>query len=143
MENISFNSFDSEKKIYTSLSFSIRIDATLPFPDLQNKVEEILGCKFVNKKFYGEYLLVGDLLGMRVLLSEWRGLERKKTYQLHGIADDPKLFPDETNTTVNSIDISPAIITLLYVYGAGNWRIPSKEEIIAEAENASNDNWDQ
>lgn len=142
MEETSINFPLDEKRNYSLLSFSIRIDASIPLAELQKQIENTLSCQLVYEEFYGTDVLAGYLLGMKIALSKWRGIERKETYQLHGIADNEKLVPNEFDLNVDYIDISHAIITLLYANGAGNWRIPSKEEIIAESEYEENDEWD-
>ena len=121
----------------TVLGFSIRIDATAPLSEMQSLVEQALGCTLVEAQYHGTPILMSELLGMRILLSRWRGLNRVETFQLHGVVNDVRFLDtqaSETDVGPLEINISQAIIDLLSVRGAGEWRIPSQAEIKAESE---------
>ncbi|HXU35892.1 MAG TPA: hypothetical protein VN937_05975 [Blastocatellia bacterium] len=119
----------------TVLDFSLRTEAEGSLDDMGKLVEQALGCKLVRGNYHGMPVLKSMLLGMQVLLSEWRGLDGKETFQLHGLVDDPKFLEgSEPDLGVIGIDINQAIIDLLALRGAGDWHVPTRAEIEAEIE---------
>ncbi len=113
----------------TALTFSLRIDATKPLEAVKTSVEATLGCTLQGGSYAGIPALVGELLGMRIGLALWRGIDGKHTYQLHGEPDLPTLRGVEWE----EIRIDRAVIDLLRQRGAGEWRQASSEEHKAEA----------
>jgi hypothetical protein len=119
----------------TVLGFTLRADAMVPLAEICKRVEGAFGCKLQEDNYHGIPVLKTELLGMRILLSQWCGLEERETFQLHGFVDDPRFLEgSEEDLGVYQIDISQAIIDLLAVHGAGDWRVPSRVEIEAEIE---------
>lgn len=118
----------------TALGFSLRVDAKIPLSEMRNLVAKALGCQLVEADYHGTPVLMSELLGMRILLLQWFGLNRELTFQLHGLIDDPKYLEGNEDEIIEvvEIDISQAVIDLLLLKGAGEWRIPSCEEIEAE-----------
>jgi hypothetical protein len=74
----------------------------------------------------------GRLLGMTIRLSEWRGLQRVRTFQLHGVVEVPE--DRDTSVEIDETSIDLAVMDLLDRGGAGRWRVPSTEEIMAEVD---------
>lgn len=116
-----------------TLRFSLRADAgECSLEEMRQRVERSLGCTLrPGGERHDMFLFQGELLGMEVSLGEWRGRERRRTFQLQ--AGTPAPSDRESGEWV-SIDIGPAMIDLLAAHDAGQWRAPSDEEIIAEAE---------
>jgi hypothetical protein len=111
------------------VSFSVRLEATEPISRVAARVQDALGCPLERGDYQGLPALVGDLLGIRVGLLRWRGLEGAHVYQLHGLPDTEQL----QGTEWEQIHIEDAIIDLLRVRGAGAWRKPLPGELMAES----------
>lgn len=69
------------------------------------------------------------LMGMRLLVGEWRGIDEREILQFDGSApignDDPR------DAESDEIDISMAVIDLLSVGDAGDWHVPTEAELLA------------
>ncbi|MCB0128801.1 MAG: hypothetical protein KDE31_33600 [Caldilineaceae bacterium] len=112
----------------TILSFSLRIDAVDPLSVVKTNVENALDCQLRGGSYADVSAFVGELLGMRIGLLPWRGIDGKATYQLHGGPDLKELHTRDWQ----EIRIDQAILDLLRERKAGIWRIPSPEELRAE-----------
>jgi hypothetical protein len=119
----------------TVLGFSVRADATISLAEMRKRIEGAFGCKLQEGNYHGIPMLRTELMGMQILFSEWRGLGGADTFQLHGFVDDPKFLEgSDDDVGVIEINIAPAIIDLLAVRAASEWRVPSQAEIEAEIE---------
>lgn len=118
----------------TTLRFSIRTDATIPLDELSERVGSAFGATLREGELRGDFVLETRLVGMHILLLPWCGLNRAETYQLHGNPDYDILLPEDDLDGIEFVDmnINEAIIDLLRLSGAGEWRVPSREEIEAE-----------
>lgn len=100
-------------------------------------LEEALGCTFQEGNYHKIPALTTELLGMKVVLFDWCGLNQTEIFRLQGFVDDERfldgLGEDEDIEVVRN-DISQAIVDLLGVRGAGEWRIPSDADIKAESD---------
>jgi hypothetical protein len=116
-----------------TLRFSLRCDAgELSLEDLKGRIERALGCVLTaGGEQYDMFLFEGYLLGMEILLGEWRGIGRARTFQLHGRTT---VGEGEDPSGWQMIEINAVVSDLLSRSGAGRWRTPSEEEILAEAE---------
>jgi hypothetical protein len=117
-----------------ALRFSVRSDAVVPLDEMRARVETAMGCSFREGDFHKVPALVTELLGMTISLFEWRGLAGARTYRLQGRTGDARFLeaPGGQVAELEGIDIGQAVIDLLAVRDAGDWRIPSREEIEAE-----------
>lgn len=116
------------------LRFSVRSDAAMPLDEIRDRLEAAIGCSFREGHFHKVPALVTELLGMTISLFEWRGLAGARTFRLQGRTGDAQFLeaPGGQVAELEGIDIGQAVIDLLAVRGAGEWRIPSREEIEAE-----------
>jgi hypothetical protein len=119
----------------TILGFSLRSDAGIPVDEMRACVEQTLGCTLAAGDYHGVSALLGELLGMRILLLPWRGLNWAEVYQLHGMVDDPRYLeaPNGAKVAVTEINLNDAIIDLFAVRKQIEWRAPSFAEVEAEA----------
>jgi hypothetical protein len=91
----------------------------------------VLGGHFQEKEDHGISLREMQLLGMAIRFVPWRGIGLKAVYQLSGYTEAPDEY--EADQQINAIDLSAALVYLLHSNGAGLWRIPTVEEMRAEA----------
>lgn len=122
------------KKV-SHLSFSLRMDADEPMELVKSKIEEAFNCSLKEGRYHNMDILKCELLGLTLLFTIWRGINGKHTYQLHGLTDRSEYNIEE----VELIKIDRPIIDLLKKSGAGEWRIPSQTEILAESNYESED----
>ncbi len=114
-----------------SMRFSLRSDAEGSLDEMRLLVEPALGCVFTPDTVqYDVFFFKAELLGMRILLGEWQGLAGRRTFQLHGAAVAIPNAPADIE--YDDVDINLPISELLAARGAGQWRVPSEEEIQAE-----------
>jgi hypothetical protein len=119
-----------------AMRFSLRCDAEGSLDEARESVYRVLGCSFKpGGDRYNMFLFEAELLGMEILLGEWRGLGGKRTLQLHGFVSVPPDAPPDAR--LEDVDISLPIRDLLVSRGAGRWRVPSEDELMAEATYAS------
>ncbi|GAC1406922.1 MAG: hypothetical protein NVSMB56_20550 [Pyrinomonadaceae bacterium] len=120
------------------LTFSLRINAVLSLVEMEKQIEQALACIFTDGDFHGISVRQSELLGMRLLLLKWRGLNKVETFQFIGFANERIYFRNENEDEIEFIhqDISQAVGDLLAVGSAGMWRTPSLAEIEAEADYA-------
>jgi hypothetical protein len=115
-----------------SLRFSLRRDADgVTLDQIREPVQLALGCSFTaGGARYDMFLYEAYVLGMEILLGEWRGIGGVRTFQLHGGAPSSSHGDaSEWQTT----DINDVVIDVLEARGAGAWRVPSDEELLAES----------
>ena len=117
------------------LSFSLRTDATMELPTMQAIITRALGCALAPGEWNHMGFLMGEVLGMRILLAQNRGINAEVTFELHGIVEVPiEEMLEHEDPQITKID--PVIIDLLERKGARIWHQPSIEEIRAEAAEA-------
>lgn len=115
--------------------FSVRADADEGFGKTISAVESALGIHLAKEFHRGCLVMSSEVLGMRIELSPWHGLDGKPTYQLHGeVEDDPLL---DQLYDLEDFSIDQIIIDLLLRKNAGPWRKPNPGERVAEGEFAS------
>jgi hypothetical protein len=115
-----------------TLRFSLRRDALdLTLDQVRESVQTALGCTLTaGGERYDMFLFEGYVLGMEVLLGEWRGIGGVRTFQLHGRT------PASSHADASewrTIDIDSVVIDVLRARDAGVWRVPSDEELLAES----------
>lgn len=118
-----------------ALEFSVRSDETVPIEVTAERVGHALDCEFSEGRYYGVSAYVTQVFGLRVGLLEWAGLAGQPTFRLDGNVVEPRFAQlvgpgDE----VVAQDISQAVACILRARGAGDWRVPSSEELDAEAD---------
>jgi hypothetical protein len=118
----------------TILRFSLRCAQTMSEEDMVRRLGPALGCTFAEREFREIPAWRADLLGLGVYLYEWGGIDRRAIFRLHTALEDEGYLPPRPDVAVDfvDLDISTAIVDLLQVRGAGDWWIPSAEEIAAE-----------
>ena len=115
-----------------TLRFSVRRDALdVTLDQMRESVQAALGCTLTaGGERYDMFLFEGYVLGMEILLGEWRGIGGVRTFQLHGRTPAASHVDAVESQT---IDIDSVVIDVLRVRDAGMWRVPSDEELLAES----------
>ena len=117
----------------TVFKINIRCDATLPVAEMVSRIEIALGCSLRKGTNYGMPAWVGSLLGMRIILDEWRGINEAPIFRMFGKSSDaPFVDAHLVGDTFVFMDISQGTIDVLDLFDAGKWRLPAEPEINAE-----------
>src|SRR4051812_5531612 len=118
-----------------SLRFNVRCYSEIPLPEMGVLVGEALGCAFQDGEYFDTPALVASMLGMRVGLYDWRGLDNAVVFILSSHLDEGRFLdaPAGEAVEIESVDISQAVADLLTVRGvAGEWHPPTEAEVEAE-----------
>ncbi|HXA21369.1 MAG TPA: hypothetical protein VNW90_03655 [Acetobacteraceae bacterium] len=113
----------------TFLTFSLRLDANDPIETVAPRVGTALGCALEPGSFAGGPAMTGNVLGIKIGLLLWRGIDAAHVFELHGVPDRGAV----RNVPWQEIPIDRAIIDLLRLHGAGRWRQASQDEKLAAA----------
>jgi hypothetical protein len=113
------------------LTFSLRSEANRSLNAARTQIEEAMGCPLVSGDIHGIPGFQGRVLGMRLILLAWRGIDRVQHFQFAGIPDDPAYSPE---WEFLPCDISQAVADLLEARHGVKWWIPSDTEIQAEVD---------
>jgi hypothetical protein len=114
------------------LAFSLRIDVSTPLVQMRAVIERALGCQLAPGDWNRMPFLQAEVLGMRILFGETRGVRGQAVYQLHGVTEVPvEYIPDYDGPAIALIN--EVVIDLLERAGGGSWHIPTADEIRAEA----------
>jgi hypothetical protein len=117
----------------TVFKINIRCDATLRVDEMAARAEVALGYSLRRGTKYGMPAWTGSLLGMRIVLDEWRGINESLIFRMFGQASDaPFVDAHLAGDTFVFADISQGVIDVLDLFDAGKWRLSSEPEIDAE-----------
>jgi hypothetical protein len=112
------------------MRFSLRIDASTAPAGLTAKLERALELVLAEVDRHGLSLREGHALGMQIHLMNWVGLGLQPIFRLSGYTTADEDWPENASPRVIWID--DAIIDLLRRRGAGEWHVPTSEELSAE-----------
>jgi hypothetical protein len=100
---------------------------------MMRQLEAALGCSFREAEVRGRDVRLAPLLGMMIVLDEWRGINERPIFRMRGSIQG-HLFTDASDAgdAFTFVDISQGIIDTLYLSDAGEWRVPSEAEREAE-----------
>lgn len=116
------------------LHFSVRCYSEIPLPEMADQVGEALGCSFHGGRSNDTPAFLAHLLGLRLALYDWRGINNKVVFILaSNVAESRFRHPsDGSRWDLKIVDISQPMADLLTVRETGKWHIPSEVEIEAE-----------
>lgn len=103
----------------TILTFTLHCNKTEPYPIVKERVEKVLGCSLKSDEYGDEPAFVGDLLGMKIVLTDSSGVDGEGVYELHGLPDRDVYV----GIQYKDIIIDDAILTLFNHAGDNGWRI--------------------
>jgi hypothetical protein len=117
------------------LMFSIRSRAQVSIDEMRSLVGAALNCDFRLGTFWDMRVDVAHVLGMDVALYPWRGRANQSIFRLQAEVQDRRFYvgPDGASLELVEQDISASIIGVLQVNGAGEWYVPTRDDIAAEA----------
>lgn len=120
----------------TVLEFSVRSRDTRTLDEVSDFVGRALGCNFHDGDFRKIPARIAVLLGIKIGMYKWRGMDHESIFRLHTDIENDRFFsaPEGQNLEIEIIDISRAIIDLLDVYDVGEWYVPSEADVAAEVE---------
>jgi hypothetical protein len=114
------------------LQFSLRTNVTMKFSAMQALIEKAVGYILEPGEWNHMSFQMAEILGMRILFGQTRGINGQATFELHGITEVPThAIPGYDGPEIIGID--QVVIDLLERASAGIWHVPSVEEIQAEA----------
>jgi hypothetical protein len=122
----------------TILHFSLRSKEALALQAISNNVARAFGCEFREGSYHKIPALMAEILGMEIALYEWGELSQERIFQrifvLVGDVVDMSFVRTAREEKTEQIefianDISSYIIDLLEVREAGQWYIPSLDQI--------------
>ena len=116
-------------------SFVVWSDTGMPTVEMLGRVEAAMGCTFVRGKYAYEPAWRADLMGMRIYFLEWPGVRFKPAFEMHGAIADMRFRERRQGKTPELVsqDISQGVADLLSALGAGEWRVPTRAELLADA----------
>lgn len=117
----------------TAFKINIRCDATFPEEEMVSRIEAALDCSLQKGTNYGMPAWLGSILGMRIILDKWRGVNEVFIFRMFGkVQDDRFVDAHLAGDKFVFMDISQGVIDVLDMSDAGTWRLPSDPEIDAE-----------
>lgn len=119
------------------LVFRVRTHAETSLKEMGERVGKALECSFIEESRDDDcYCLVSRVLHLVISLRETFSGDGKLLFALSGSVRDDEFFQDKDGNyvDVDLLQVDQAIAHILRVKGAGDWWVPSVDEIIAGGE---------